>query len=246
MSVTGALIKGGLSLLGGLLGRKKKRGVDYVALRDSAQRAGFNPLTVLNASGGQGFETGGELTGVGFAANALKQGFDTWYNAQSEQKDRELADLQKKIMEAELEEIQKSQALPRAGQTFGFDIPHITTYADVITREKPILTGVGDKSPLTFGQQAESPIVYELESDAYKNAVKGQFWPWVNELVDRNVPMGHDTWREFFWGKDGVGFLGNEALRSGVKQGWETLTDDPLDTKNKRKVYPLDSDMLPP
>ncbi|AXL15496.1 DNA pilot protein [Microviridae sp.] len=62
--VTSALISGGSSLIGGLLGRKKSKSAAqtlaeqraheeqrYTWLRDGAQKAGFNPLTVLGAAG---------------------------------------------------------------------------------------------------------------------------------------------------------------------------------------------------
>lgn len=57
----GELISGGLSLIGGLFGKKKEKpqktemSVDYVKMAKEAQRAGFNPLTALRNGGSAGF-----------------------------------------------------------------------------------------------------------------------------------------------------------------------------------------------
>lgn len=175
-SVAAAGIQAGASLLSGLFGRRKKSGIDYVAMRDAALKAGFDPLTVLGASGGAGFETGGELTGAGFMAQALKQGVDSWFNAQDMERDREMDDLKRKVLEAELDEIQKNTALPQRGG-FGFDIPQIVTQTEVTLGQDP-----------TFGVHVDDPITFEIEQDAYKNAVNGTVVEWADELIDRNRP----------------------------------------------------------
>lgn len=57
----GPLITAGASLLGKLLGgddeQKTTSEIDYVKLRENAERGGFNPLTALRAGGGAGFTT---------------------------------------------------------------------------------------------------------------------------------------------------------------------------------------------
>ncbi|WP_411196086.1 hypothetical protein [Rhizobium sp.] len=64
----GEIISGGLTLLGGLLGSKKKKEktqtktvtenvVDYQKMSDNARAAGFNPLTALRNGGAAGFST---------------------------------------------------------------------------------------------------------------------------------------------------------------------------------------------
>ena len=217
----GAIAKGAIGLIGGLFGRKKSKGVNFVQLRDSALAAGFNPLTALKANGGAGFETGGEMTALGFAANALNDGFETWYNIQSQEADRELQDLQKRILQAELAEYESANEMPRSGQ---FDIPSVVTYADEVTQEPPAL------QPLRFNIRGNAPrtmddtgiygadvgMPREFEADAWQWALDGTLQENFQEVFNRNVPKGHDSWSEFFWGSEEKGFLGNRAIRRAI------------------------------
>lgn len=81
MSWAAAINVGG-QLLGGLFGRRsaKKEAkrqaalerTQFVRLREAAELGGFNPLTVLRSTGGQGFQqTSGALASGSFIANAL-------------------------------------------------------------------------------------------------------------------------------------------------------------------------------
>lgn len=58
----GEIITGGLSLLGGLFGKKKKKEetttrVNYQQMVNDATAAGFNPLTAIRNGGSAGFTT---------------------------------------------------------------------------------------------------------------------------------------------------------------------------------------------
>lgn len=74
------------SLVGGMFGlaqqREANKGTDLVQLRNSALRAGFNPLTVLTATGGAGFQRNfsPDLASGAFVADAVARGLDTVFN----------------------------------------------------------------------------------------------------------------------------------------------------------------------
>lgn len=73
----GELISGGISLLGGLFGSKKKQTtettVDYVKMARSAEAAGFNPLTALRNGGSAGFTTTVSHPGLSGVTEAVSQ-----------------------------------------------------------------------------------------------------------------------------------------------------------------------------
>lgn len=73
----GQLISGGISLLGGLFGSKKKQTtettVDYVKMARSAEAAGFNPLTALRNGGSAGFTTTVSHPGLSGVTEAVSQ-----------------------------------------------------------------------------------------------------------------------------------------------------------------------------
>jgi len=68
-AASAATISAGAGLLGGALQRRDARKnppkTDLVGLRAEAERAGFNPLTALNATGGAGFQTGRQPVSIG-------------------------------------------------------------------------------------------------------------------------------------------------------------------------------------
>lgn len=82
MGLAPALISAGTTLLSGLLGGKQKKGIDLAALRRDAIANGFNPLTVLSATGGGGYErsSGPSLSSGAFLAEAIQRGVDTYFN----------------------------------------------------------------------------------------------------------------------------------------------------------------------
>lgn len=73
----GEIISGGLSLLGGLFGSKKKQTtettVDYVKMAKSAEAAGFNPLTALRNGGSAGFTSTVSHPGLSGVTEAVSQ-----------------------------------------------------------------------------------------------------------------------------------------------------------------------------
>lgn len=97
------------SLLGGILGSGKSKSssnLDLIKLRDDAQAAGFNPLTVLNATGGQGFTSQASSTDINFgaaAAAAIGAGVADYWTGKQE---RDLVDAQIDLTKAQTASIQ--------------------------------------------------------------------------------------------------------------------------------------------
>lgn len=102
----------------------------YVRMRNAAQRAGFNPLTVMRATGGQGFTGLPTISKAAAFGNAAAGIFDAFrqspidkYNKQvrdleikQRKADLELMPMRGKLMKAQLEQLMKSptQGVPEA------------------------------------------------------------------------------------------------------------------------------------
>lgn len=105
-------------IAGGLFGSKKettKQTTDFVALRKSAEAAGFNPLTALKATGGAGFQqtTHPGLSSAEWLAEAIGAGAQAWakFDPMQQQKDQ----LELDLMTAEVQRLKASpsyQAFP--------------------------------------------------------------------------------------------------------------------------------------
>lgn len=124
--ILGGIIKGGLSLLGGLFGGKKTTTTrtDFLQLRKDAEAAGFNPLTALKATGGAGNTTvrhPGLASGEALAI-ALGEGFDSWaaYDPHAVERGR----LEVELMRKQLGQLQAPN--PAAVRAGFLDVPQAT------------------------------------------------------------------------------------------------------------------------
>ena len=189
--VLGGVITGGLKLLGGLFGSKKKetkQTTDFVALRKSAEAAGFNPLTALKATGGGGFTTTTHpgLSSGEFIADALGAGFDAWASHDPIQRERDALEVE--LMRAELDRIKAD-----AGVTQGFaggvptarheKVP-VVEYADPALADKPEKLRYGG---FDWDVQSDTSDAQEVE-DRYGDVVSSAYgvgvlardaWPYV-------------------------------------------------------------------
>jgi len=131
------LLKVGGSLLGGLFGRKKQTQssvVDFQALRDRAEAAGFNPLTALRATGGAGFQqttTPGLSTGE-FLAEALGAAGDGWAEIAkaNDPMVKKRDELEIELMQQELDRMKRSTG---AVQGFAGGVPSSDFYSSYAT-----------------------------------------------------------------------------------------------------------------
>lgn len=133
-TVLGSIVSSvGSSLIGGLVNKsaaKAERGMaledqasQFVRLRDAAEAAGFNPLTVLRNAPSSGMvqQTSPVLASSAILGGALGEGIKTWFNRDQIKADAERDLLERSLMRAELGAM-NARANP-VGQRFGFEIP---------------------------------------------------------------------------------------------------------------------------
>lgn len=75
----------------------------YVRMRNAAQRAGFNPITVLRATGGQGFTGLPTISKAGAFGNAAAGIFDAVRQSPIDKYNEEIRDLEKQQRKADLD-----------------------------------------------------------------------------------------------------------------------------------------------
>lgn len=144
-ATTAALISGGVKLLGGLFGKKKK--ATLVDLRRQAENAGFNPLTALQATGGNGYTPGTQgpvLSTREVLADGVGDLAETWFNRDQIRRDEQVERLKLETMGAELDNIKaRTKALNMSGP-FGASIP--TYEASNIAPAKPPALEAGPRT----------------------------------------------------------------------------------------------------
>ncbi|AYP28879.1 MAG: hypothetical protein [Microviridae sp.] len=199
--VTGSIIASAASsLLGGLFGKKNKtsQSVDLKKLVSDAQQAGFNPLTVLQSTGGTGWGsqvTANDFNPLAAAAAGAAQGFGDYW-AQS--KDRELLDAQIDLAKAQAGNIRSgaSQAtFSGVRDMSGSSVSSQVTPTDVTVNRSP--TMLGDQ---TVNNSQGDPA--ELETEAWGAAVRGEIFPWLKEVWWKNATEGGpDYEQELQWAR---------------------------------------------
>lgn len=128
-AVVAAGIQAGASLLGGIFGGGNDSELDLGRLRRQAQKHGFNPLTVLGATGGQGFHRTPSLASGQLLAEAAARGVDTYFNTQSAEADRELGRLKIELAREELTHMREQASAISGGRGFGYDLATVTSDA---------------------------------------------------------------------------------------------------------------------
>jgi len=107
--------------------------LDLAKLRDEAIKNGFNPLTVLGNTGGQGFMTqpqGPKLSTGDFIASAMARGTESYFNTTDQQTKAEIDGLRRDMMREELFDLKRRNSMPLGG--FGYSIPKSVTQTKVI------------------------------------------------------------------------------------------------------------------
>lgn len=157
------------SLLGGLFGGSSKpqqQEINFKKLRDNALAAGFNPVTALRATGGQGFGVTPGISSAEFVANALGEGVRGALGYDPLARRRE--ELEVDILQAELDQYkQRGSAYP--GDAQGFPNPPQVPTAFDLAFDDPLLpaTGSNGQSELDAMRRAEIERLRILE-DAKK------------------------------------------------------------------------------
>lgn len=178
--------------LGGLLGGGKSRaqGVDYLKLRQDAEKGGFNPLTALMSGGGQGYqrEFTPALSSGAFIQDAVSRGVDTFFNTPP--KDDPLA---KSVRAANDYIAAKHEAQARAlPRPFGYSLTDVQPFGVAAKGSSNVRGASGSADPVAvmvptagsdgivrMGPNPNGPdadqALFALATDAYYRATNNTF-----------------------------------------------------------------------
>jgi len=186
-SVVGSI---GSTLLGGLFGKKKEQQtqrLDLGQMVSDARANGFNPLTVLQATGGQGWSTQASSSDLDFgamAAAAVVEGFGDYW---SQSKERELMDAQI--------DLTRAQAATLNNDTFGIPKGTIAPGGAIAPRQTGPINGpavrdvstppsnvapyamTGLEQPVLLQDVQTESVDYRTKEEALKNAYRWRLPP---------------------------------------------------------------------
>lgn len=222
----GKALPGIISGIGSLFGGGgESSSINLKALVKQAEKAGFNPLTVLRAGGGAGFVQTHTpaLAGIGTLANAAAQGIDAWMNfdpaAEQRAKDRDV--LEMKVLEAELGRIQSETHRSRSFNVPSRGVSSIGSPAGTVAG-----TAAGSGGSMSVRGGALPPMAVDaVGSD-------GQIYDAPNPDVP--VEAEQDIWR---WVREGK--IVQAAYAIAEKNGWsvEAATKWLNDNADKAMQY---------
>lgn len=105
--------------------------LNLTRVRESAEKAGFNPLTALRAGvSGMPNPTPALASGA-FVSQALNTASDTYFNQRQQQRDVERDALEKSLMRQELSNMQLQGKAFEKSMQFGYAIPQSNNYSGV-------------------------------------------------------------------------------------------------------------------
>ena len=214
-----AALPAGLNLLGGLFGKKKQKEpevkFEYEKMRKAAEAAGFNPLTVLRATGGAPTSVSNPvptLSSAAVVANALGTGAQAYFDAQPDPLQQERDRLEIDLMKQQLGTVQTSLArdnrtgaLVATRATRGWSGAPVTRQTQMAPRNNPnpglsattapTMTGptnayddtsIMSRTGVPISNMDPDNPPPEFESDVYTAAREGQLLPWGLDLFMRN------------------------------------------------------------
>lgn len=158
------------------------------AIRKGAERAGFNPLTVLT-SGAVGGSPGISLPSRGMNRMSALEGIGTALTQHTETQEAALTNkVNRQIAEVQLERAQAGGAgdvftrTRNAGITYipGGRGPRVADTSDPLKASRMYDDGLPGPNP-------DNPIA--PEDDLYRAARAGELIPHMKEIYDRNVPL---------------------------------------------------------
>lgn len=227
--VWGAVAAIGGSLISGLFGSKKKKTtseVDYVALKNNAEAAGFNPLTALRAGGAAGHTTtshpalsAGEI--FGNAISAAGQAYQNYDPLKTER-----AQAEYELLRAQLGNVQAQTKAIGSRRSQSFSVP--------VTGASQVVAGTGVSGlPLspTEGERTitnpwqEAVVDNETSDGAVFEERYGDFVGGVLGLV----PAARDAWKNYQRSVD-------RSLNSPEHKKWRDALDAKQSAADKRKA----------
>lgn len=148
-------------MVGSLIGGSKKQTttseIDYVKMRENAEKAGFNPLTALRAGGGAGFTTTHHpsLASGGFMADALSN-FGSALGAAIDPMRDATAKLEYQIKQETLKNLQADTAARKRASLGG--VP-VSTGARNVKANSPLQRGLPASAGVSQTPTVERPTV---------------------------------------------------------------------------------------
>jgi hypothetical protein len=158
---TGSIISAGISAIGGLFGEDKgpsmieqgmanhffdalKARQQPTFLRIGAEKAGFNPLTVLRSMGGTSASPvqnpGPSISSAKFIADALGDAVETWANREQIAQEAEFDRLKIEMAKEELEYWKQRNATKPVDKNFGFGLTGTTRTTSKQVQVAPVLS----------------------------------------------------------------------------------------------------------
>ncbi|TRL41907.1 hypothetical protein [Rhizobium straminoryzae] len=183
MSIWSAVGAIGSSLLGGIFGSKKQKTestVDYVKMAQSAEAAGFNPLTALRNGGSAGFTSTVQHPGLSGMADAISQIGGTLGAALDEHFDP-IAQKRNQVESALLDyQLEKLQSKGKSGLMFG-DVPS-KAGSSLVRSPVPPLSSTGKAAPPKAKKNApgEGTIVGGDDPKASSLGWSGERYGWFH------------------------------------------------------------------
>lgn len=179
----------------------------FVDLVEDAQRAGLNPLTALRADGASSYQApilNAPMSSSTFIGNAFADGLQTGFNYDQQKRDEERDNLERDIMKAQLDQLQKANKV-RGGEYFGYGIPNAqTTTLATGPLSRPVLSG--NKGKLSSDSDADgtrtSVHAFGLNS-LPANMSDGQ-------LIEERYGDGPVSWGY------GIALAGADAINTGL------------------------------
>jgi len=222
----GALASAGMSLIGGLLGKKDKvqrQEVDFTKLRDNAQAAGFNPLTALRATGGQGFgvNTMPGLSSAEVLGNAVQAGLGTYLS--HDPIAEETRRLENDLLRQEIERGKKTGFPVRGVSVSSSPVETRPTLADINPRQT-VTTPTTPTMPRDPAVQQVLTQATQLEPEPVR---VGTGWKVVTDGTNAaTVPDFDDVDEGFKWGFDQMALRNQNfkrVLSTGTKKEQQSL-----------------------
>ena len=182
-----------LGMIGGRRQEPQNQSIDFKRLRKEAQRAGFNPVTALQATGGQGFQRGfgSSMTNLELLGGAMGAAGD-FFQA-TDPINRETRELENELLREQIGLARQDRIARQEGYGFG-QVPRVSTTPGSYSVNSDPASGVvtpvnGERAGtgLMFGVHMDDPMQFEIGADAYRAAVDGRLYEYGRELIDRNV-----------------------------------------------------------
>jgi len=210
------------SLLGGKGGGSTSTRINFEQLRADAEKAGFNPLTALMATGGAGNTrtTAPTLSSGEFLARAVDSGYNTWSNQKQMAMDQAEQNLRMQAYKSEIAETSERMSRTRnANAPMGSSIPMYDatnqtlsgTAAVAVTpkmgapRKLSVSDGSGiDRAPIENARQ--------FDEDVWSWAIDGTALQNIGGVINRQL---------------GGGLPAIGISPQNVGKGWRKLTRKP-------------------